>query len=130
MTSTLLRTTFAVASLLAAGTVTAADAGRDDAMLKIAGSAGCMTCHHVDPGAKGPEGLPPIGPAWRDVAAKYKGDKAAAANLTQIVLKGSNPYDSHWKGKASGLAMPPNAVAIKAADAKKLVGWILSLESK
>ena len=130
MTSTLLRTTLAVASLLAAGTVTAADASRDDAMLKIAGNAGCMTCHHVEPGAKGPEGLPPIGPAWRDVAAKYKGDKAAAANLTQIVLKGSNPYDSHWKGKASGLAMPPNAVAIQAADAKKLVGWILGLESK
>ena len=130
MTSTLLRTTFAVASLLAAGTVMAADAGRDDAMLKIANNAGCMTCHHVDPGAKGPEGLPPIGPAWRDVAAKYKGDKTAAATLTQVVLKGSNPYDSHWKGKASGLAMPPNAVAIKPAEVKQLVGWILKLESK
>jgi cytochrome c len=46
------------------------------------------------------------------------------------VLKGSNPYDSHWKGKASGLAMPPNAVAIKEAEAKKLVGWILQLQPK
>ena len=130
MTSTLLSTTFAVAGLLAASTALAAEASRDDAMLKLASTAGCMTCHHIDPGAKGPEGLPPIGPAWRDVAAKYKGDKAAAGNLTQVVLKGSNPYDSHWKGKASGLAMPPNAVAIKPADAKKLVGWILHLEAK
>jgi hypothetical protein len=44
-------------------------------------------------------------------------------------MKGSNPYDSHWKGQASGLAMPPNAVAIKEADAKRLVGWILALEA-
>ena len=43
------------------------------------------------------------------------------------MLKGSNPYDSHWKGKASGLAMPPNAVAIKEADARDLVKWILAL---
>ena len=42
-----------------------------------------------------------------------KGIKSAQATLTGIVMKGSNPYDSHWKGQASGLAMPPNAVAIK-----------------
>ncbi len=48
--------------------------------------------------------------------------------LTLTVMKGSNPYESHWKGKVSGLAMPPNAVAIKEADAKKLVGWILALQ--
>ncbi|ACB33843.1 cytochrome c-551 precursor [Leptothrix cholodnii SP-6] len=133
MTSSLARTTLAACSLLAAlslSTTARAAAPSDDAMLKLASTSGCMTCHHVDPGAKGPEGLPPIGPAWRDVAAKYKGDKTAAANLTQVVLKGSNPYDSHWKGKASGLAMPPNAVAIKPAEVKQLVGWILNLQSK
>ena len=43
-------------------------------------------------------------------------------------MKGSNPYDSHWKDKAAGLAMPPNAVAINEADANKLVGWILSMD--
>jgi cytochrome c len=43
------------------------------------------------------------------------------------VLKGSSPYESHWKGQASGLAMPPNTVAIKDADARELVGWILAL---
>lgn len=100
-----------------------------DAMVKLATSAGCMTCHHIEPGAKGPDGLAPIGPAWRDVSAKYKGQKAAATQLTHTVLTGSNPYESHWKGKVSGLAMPPNAVAIKEADAKRLVGWILALEA-
>jgi cytochrome c len=110
---------------LALSTTARAD---DAAMLKLASQSGCMTCHHLDSGAKGPDGLAPIGPAWRDVAAKYKGQKDAARNLTHVVLTGSNPYDSHWKGKASGLAMPPNAVAIKDADAKKLVGWILALK--
>ena len=118
----------ATLALLASGAALA-DKAKADAMLALATKSGCMTCHHIEPGAKGPEGLAPIGPAWKDVAAKYKGDKKAQATLTQIVLKGSNPYESHWKGKASGLAMPPNAVAIKDADARQLVKWILSLEA-
>ena len=44
------------------------------------------------------------------------------------VMAGSNPYESHWKGKVSGLAMPPNKVAITEADASKLVSWILQLK--
>lgn len=104
-------------------------AAADADMLKLATNSGCLTCHQLEPGGKGPDGLAPIGPAWREVGAKYRGQKGAAATLTQTVLKGSNPYDSHWKGKVSGLAMPPNAVAINEADAKKLVGWILSLEA-
>lgn len=99
----------------------------DDAMLKLANTSGCMTCHHVEPGSKGPDGMAPIGPAWRDVATKYAGVKGATDTLTHIVLTGSNPYASHWKGKVSGLAMPPNEVAIKEADARKLVTWILAL---
>ncbi|OYU73593.1 MAG: cytochrome C552, partial [Burkholderiales bacterium PBB5] len=67
--------------------------------------------------------------AWRDVAAKYKGQKDAATQLTHTVMAGSNPYESHWKGKVSGLAMPPNKVAITEGEAKQLVKWILSLES-
>ena len=116
----------AAIALLASGAALA-DKAKDDAMLALATKSGCMTCHHIEPGAKGPDGLPPIGPAWKDVSAKYKGDRKAADTLTQIVLKGSNPYESHWKGKASGLAMPPNAVAIKEGDARDLVRWILAL---
>ncbi|WP_251970224.1 c-type cytochrome [Sphaerotilus microaerophilus] len=130
MKTTVKMTALAGIALLAPALALAAGKPNDDAMLKLATTSGCMTCHHIEPGGKGPEGLPPIGPAWKDVAAKYKGDKTALSKLTQTVLKGSNPYESHWKGKASGLAMPPNAVAIKEADAKQLVGWILQLESK
>ena len=119
----------AAIALLASGAALA-DKAKDDAMLALATKSGCMTCHHIEPGAKGPDGLPPIGPAWKDVSAKYKGQKGADAKLTQTVLAGSNPYESHWKGKVSGLAMPPNAVAIKEADAKKLVKWILARDAK
>lgn len=100
---------------------------KDQAMLQLASRSGCMACHHIEPGAKGPQGLPPVGPAWRDVAAKYKGQGNALDSLTRTVLNGSNPYESHWKGKASGLAMPPNAVAIKETEARDLVRWILAL---
>ena len=110
-------------------TGTARADSKDETMLKLASTSGCMTCHHVEPGAKGPDGMAPIGPAWRDVSAKYRGQKGVDAKLTQTVMAGSNPYESHWKGKVSGLAMPPNAVAIKQADAKALVKWILALAS-
>jgi cytochrome c len=118
----------AMVGVLAAAPALAADKN-EAAMLKLATSSGCLTCHQLEPGAKGPEGLAPIGPAWRDVAVKYKGQKGAADTLTRTVMTGSNPYSSHWKGKVSGLAMPPNEVAIGEADAKKLVRWILSLET-
>jgi len=106
--------------------VAAAD---DPAMLKLASTSGCLACHQVEPGGKGPNGLAPIGPAWRDVAAKYKGEKAAPDQLTRTVLVGSNPYTSHWKVKVSGLGMPPNEVAISEPQARALVNWILALEA-
>lgn len=125
MTSTLL-SRLILLSLATAAPAFAATA--DDAMLQLANRSGCMTCHHVDPGAKGPDGLPPIGPAWREVAAKYQGQPDARTRLTATVLAGSNPYESHWKGKVSGLAMPPNKVAITEPDARQLVQWILALK--
>jgi cytochrome c len=117
-----------LAGAVALASSTGAARADDAAMLKLASQSGCMTCHQVEPGGKGPDGMAPIGPAWRDVAAKYKGKKDAAKDLTRTVMTGSNPYDSHWKGKVSGLAMPPNAVAISEANAGKLVDWILALK--
>ena len=105
-----------------------ADATNDAAMKALALNSGCFICHHVETGSMGPNGMAPIGPNWEDVAAKYQGQKGVADTLTKAVMVGSNPYSSHWNGKVSGLAMPPNAVAIKEADARKLVNWILTLK--
>jgi cytochrome c len=118
-----------VVSLGLASPLALADAATDAAMLKLASTSGCITCHSVEPGNRA-DGSPPIGPAWRDVSAKYKGNADAPKLLKQAVMQGSNPYSSHWKGKVSGLAMPPNEVAISEADASKLVGWILSLNAR
>jgi len=100
----------------------------DPATLKLASRSGCLTCHQVESTAPDPGATLPVGPAWVDVAARYRGTSGAADQLTRTVLAGSSPYASHWKGKASGLAMPPNAVAISDADARKLVAWILELD--
>ena len=97
--------------------------------VKLANNSGCMACHHIEPGAKGPNGMVPIGPAWKDVSSKYRGQANAQKELTAIVMVGSNPYNSHWKDKVSGFAMPPNQVAISEDNAGKLVKWILSLDA-
>lgn len=104
-----------------------ADAKKDTEMLKLANTSGCMTCHSIESGKPGPDGLKPIGPAWSDVAKQYKGKPGASEFLTRVVLEGSNPYSSHWKGKVSGLSMPPNAVAITEGNARQLVNWILAM---
>lgn len=123
-----MKTKLLALALLASATAALADKAGDTAMLKLANSSGCMSCHHVEPTAKSREGMAPIGPAWREVAAKYRGDKGAQAKLVQAVYAGSNPYDSHWKDKVAGLAMPPNAVRIPESEVKKLVKWILALD--
>jgi cytochrome c len=105
-----------------------ADAKSDGEMKKLASTSGCMTCHSIESGKPGPDGLKPIGPAWSDVAKQYGGKPGASEFLTRIVLEGSSPYGSHWKNKVSGLAMPPNAVAITEGNARLLVSWILSLK--
>jgi cytochrome c len=99
----------------------------DEAMLKLATSSGCMACHSILPTAKRADGLPPIAPAWRDVAIKYRDDPRASERLTRTVLTGSDPNARHWTGKVGAVAMPPNAVAISEADARALVNWILIL---
>ncbi|WP_127804864.1 c-type cytochrome [Hydrogenophaga sp. NH-16] len=123
------RTLIALSATLLAATAWAGPA-EDQAALKLATGAGCMTCHNIEPGAKGPNGMAPIGPAWRDVAAKYKSVKGAQQQLTATVMAGSSPYESHWKDKVSGLSMPPNKVAISEVDAAQLVSWILALDVK
>lgn len=123
---------FVIASFLVAGSLSnaIADSANDEKMKKAALKAGCLACHSVEAG-KGvaPASTDkPVGPAWADVASKYRNKPGAADFLTRVVLEGSNPYSSHWKDKVSGIAMPPNAVAITEADARQLVFWILSIK--
>jgi cytochrome c len=72
----------------------------------------CAVCHAVDKKV--------VGPAFVDVAAKYRGDKDAVAKLSKKVKEGSS-------GVWGPIPMPPNSTTSD-ADIKELVTWILSLK--
>ena len=110
------------------GQAARADDVQDAKMTNLASSAGCLTCHAVKIGHKGPDGMKPIGPPWQEVANHYRNDPKAADTLVVTVQRGSSAYAPHWKDKVSGYAMPPNAVAINEADTRSLVNWILQLK--
>ena len=59
-----------------------------------------------------------VGPAYKDVAAKYKGDKTAEAKLIEKVKKGGS-------GVWGPMPMPPNG-QVKDEDIKTLVKWVLA----
>ena len=102
----------AAALLIVATPAGANKAENDAAMLELATSRGCMACHSILPLPKRADGLPPIAPAWRDIAIKYRDDPAASNRLTRTVITGSDPNARHWAGKVSTVTMPPNAVVV------------------
>lgn len=115
------------ALFIAATPVRATQAEYDAAMLELATRSGCMACHGILPAPRRADGLPPIAPAWRDIAVRYRDDPGASDRLTRTVMTGSNPNARHWEGKVSAVTMPPNAQAVTEADARMLVNWILVL---
>ena len=117
----------AVALLIVVTSVHANKAENDAAMLKLATESGCMACHSILPVPRRADGLPPIAPAWRDIAVKYRDDPGASDRLRRTVMTGSGPNSRHWAGKVSAVNMPPNATVISDAEARVLVHWILVL---
>lgn len=100
-------------SLLCAGTFatsTAAFAADGEAIVK---KARCVACHTVD--AKR------VGPAYKDVAAKYKGDAKAAGKLFDKVRAGGSGV---W-GEVPMLPHPADKISDD--DLKAAIAWILSL---
>lgn len=92
----------------AAGLLCAAPAFADAALAK---SKNCMACHAEDKKL--------VGPAYKDVAAKYAGNGEAAAMLAGKIKNGSS-------GVWGPVPMPPNAVSEE--EAKKLAAWVLSVK--
>lgn len=79
----------------------------------LAQKSGCTACHNVDKKL--------VGPAYKDVAAKYKSQGDAVAKLSDKVRKGGT-------GVWGPIPMPPNgAEKINDADLKAVVEWILKL---
>ena len=79
---------------------------------KLAQASGCMTCHGTDKKI--------IGPSYKEVADKYRGNKGAEADLIKKVKGGG-------QGVWGSTPMPPNA-HVKDEDIKTIVQWVLSLK--
>lgn len=94
-------------ALAAAGLLIAGPVMADEAMAK---KNMCMNCHAIDKKL--------MGPSFKEIATKNKGNKEAEKMLTESIAKGS-------KGKFGPIPMPPQPKA--EADAAALAKWIMSL---
>ena len=93
-------------AMLAAGVVMAGQVQADEALAK---AKNCFACHAIDKKV--------VGPSYKDVAAKYKGDKNAVAALAAKIKTGG-------KGVWGEVPMPPNNVTPE--EATKLATWVLA----
>ena len=96
-----------ISALAACAACAAFQAQADEALAK---KHNCLACHQVDKKL--------VGPSYKDIAKKYKGQNVAAT-LEQKVKKGG-------AGVWGPIPMAPNP-AVPDADIKKLVDWILKL---
>ena len=78
----------------------------------LAGSKNCLACHSVNTAV--------VGPAFKEVAKKYAGDKDAPAALVTKIREGG--------GGVWGANVMPANTQVTEAEAKKLVAWILGLK--
>ena len=79
---------------------------------KLAAEKACMACHALDKKL--------VGPAYKDVAAKYAGQKDAVDKLSAKIMKGGS-------GVWGPVPMPANT-QVNEAEAKKLAAWVLTLK--
>lgn len=96
-----------VIASLAAGFAVSTPALAD---LQLATAKNCMACHAV--------ATKLVGPAYKDVAAKYAGQKDAVDKLAAKIIKGG-------AGVWGPVPMPANA-QVNADEAKKLAAWVLT----
>lgn len=86
----------------------AVDMAKGDALAK---ASNCMACHAIDRKL--------VGPAYQEVAKKYKGDKEAEAKLIKKVKGGGS-------GVWGAIPMPANGPKVSDANIKTLVEWVLA----
>ena len=86
-----------------------------DAAQTLARQSGCFKCHAIDKKKDGP--------AYRDVAAKYKGNAEAEAKLIHHITSGERVKFPDWHEEDHKIVKSKDA-----AEIKNLVDWILSLE--
>ena len=100
-------TTLAVIGFLVAGNAMAVD-------MPAAGKAKCGACHAIDHKL--------VGPAWKDIAAKYAGKAGADKTLVANITKGG---EFGWK---TGQKMPPKGLGATDAEIASLAKFIVDLK--
>ena len=95
--------------VLAAAVTVAAPVLADEALAK---AKNCMSCHAIDKKL--------VGPAYKDVAAKYAKDKGSVDLLAAKIMKGGS-------GVWGPVPMPANP-QVNEAEAKKLATWVLTVK--
>lgn len=96
--------------ILSAGLLLAGNALADEALLR---KSGCFACHTVDKKL--------VGPALKDIAAKYKGQPGIVDKLTKKVRAGGS-------GNWGTVAMAPAPATVSDADLKAAISYILTLK--
>jgi cytochrome c len=84
----------------------------DEAIIELAWDSGCFNCHDVHERIRGP--------AWIEVAQRYRGDGEALERLVKKVIEGGS---GNWGDDA----MSPNR-RVPEEDVRTLVAWLLALE--
>lgn len=103
----------ALAGVVSAGAAFGQTKGVDPKVAEaLVQKSGCIACHNVEKKV--------LGPAYKEVAARYIADKDAPAKLADKVKKGGT-------GNWGQVPMPPNS-QVSDADIKTIVAWILSLK--
>jgi cytochrome c len=89
-----------------------APAADDEAMVELAWDSGCFNCHDLHERVRGP--------AWVEVARRYRGDEGAHERLVTKVIEGGG---GNWGDDV----MSPNR-RVPEEDVRALVAWLLTLE--
>ena len=105
-----------VAALITISSAASADPAADTITLIKSSNADCLQCHKIENKL--------IGPAWKDVAAKYKNDPAAQAALVEKVIKGGK---GHWDEQTGGYPMTPHPLKPNKEELEKIIASILQL---
>lgn len=104
-----------ISTVFAAAALAAGFASPALASMELAQKKSCMACHATDKKL--------VGPAYKEVAAKYTGQKDAIAQLAERIQKGSVPGKGNW----GAIPMPANP-QVSADEAKQLAAWVMSVQ--
>ena len=84
--------------------------------LELAKRSGCLACHSIEKKI--------VGPAWRDVSKRYKGQDVRDRLIKKVKTGGKG----NWTEVTRGVPMPPYSPRVKDENIEKLVDFVLALE--